>query len=164
MAANANGASATSRRSHRGVREEDSASSSDPYVLYDGDLKDDIARRCFCGVYAIMYMSRTSRNPKRVFMGCPFYKGNQPHCKFFLWVDEHLARIGSSGCVLDKTPLVEKKAEKEAKVVEECEGFQHRIAILEEKVTVLEKKRNPLACCVVIVVCAVMAAFYVCSD
>ncbi|QHO35927.1 uncharacterized protein DS421_9g279490 [Arachis hypogaea] len=156
----ANGASATSRRSHRGVREEDSASSSDPYVLYNGDPKDDVARRCFCGVYAIMYMSRTIRNPNRVFMGCPFYKGNQPHCKFFLWVDEHLARIGSSGCVFDKRPVVEKEPE----VVEEDEGFHHRITILEEKVTVLEKKKNPLACCVVIVVCAVVAAFYVCSD
>ncbi|RYQ85963.1 hypothetical protein Ahy_B10g105614 [Arachis hypogaea] len=87
------------------------------------------------------------------------HRGNQPHCKFFLWVDEHLARIGHSGCVLDKRPLVEKKPE----VVEEDEGFHHRIAILEEKVTVLEKKKTPLACCVVIVVCAVVAAFYVCS-
>ncbi|QHO01107.1 uncharacterized protein DS421_13g412160 [Arachis hypogaea] len=154
-----NGAPTTSRRSHRGVREEDSASSSDPYVLYDGDLKDDVARRCFCGVYAIMYMSRTIRNPNRVFLGCPFYKGNQPHCKFFLWVDEHLARIGHSGCVLEKRHLVEKEPE----VVEEDEGFHHRIAIMEEKVTMLEKKKTPIACCVVIVVCAVVAAFYICS-
>ncbi|QHO09259.1 uncharacterized protein DS421_14g479740 [Arachis hypogaea] len=156
----ANGASAMSRRSRRGVREENSASSSDPCVVHDGDLKDDVAPRCFCGVYAIMYMSKTISNPNRVFLGCPFYKGNQLHCKFFLWVDEHLVRIGSSGCIFDKRPLIEKEAE----VVEEEEGFRHRMAVLEEKVTVLEKKKNSLACCVVIIVCAVVAAFYVFSD
>ncbi|XP_020975155.1 uncharacterized protein LOC110270352 [Arachis ipaensis] len=156
----ANGASATSRRSRRRVSEENSASSLDPCVVHDGDLKDDVAPRCFCGVYAIMYMSRTISNPNRVFLGCPFYKENQPHCKFFLWVDEHLARIRSSGYIFEKGRLVEKEVE----VVEEEEGFHHRMAILEEKVTVLEKKKNPLACCVVIIVCAVVAAFYVCSD
>ncbi|XLU73238.1 hypothetical protein S245_032291, partial [Arachis hypogaea] len=69
-----NGASATSKRSRRGVREEDSALSSDTYVVHDGDLKDDVAQRCFCGVYAIMYMSRTISNLNRVFLGYPFYK------------------------------------------------------------------------------------------
>ncbi|XP_020970027.1 uncharacterized protein LOC110268315 [Arachis ipaensis] len=81
----ANGGSSTSRRSRRGVRKENSASSSDPCVMHDGDLKDDVAPRCFCGVYAIMYMSRTISNPNRVFLGCPFYKENQPHCKFFFF-------------------------------------------------------------------------------
>ncbi|RYR01825.1 hypothetical protein Ahy_B06g080690 [Arachis hypogaea] len=151
----ANGALATSRRSRRGVREENFASSSDPCVVHDGDLKDDVAPRCFCGVYAIMYMSKTISNPNRVFLCCPFYKGNQLHCKFFLWVDEHLARMGSNGCIFDKRPLIEKEAE----VVEEEEEFCHRMAVLEEKVTVLEKKKNPLACCIVIIVCAIVAAF-----
>ncbi|XP_020973177.1 uncharacterized protein LOC110269569 [Arachis ipaensis] len=64
----ANGASATSRRSRRGVREENFASSSDLCVVHDGDLKDDVAPRCFCGVYAIMYMSRTISNLNRVFL------------------------------------------------------------------------------------------------
>ncbi|RYQ82751.1 hypothetical protein Ahy_B10g101316 [Arachis hypogaea] len=137
----ANGASATSRRSHRGVREENSASSSDHCVVHDGDLKDDVAPRSFCGVYVIMYMSKTISNPNRVFLG------NQLHCKFLLWVDEHLARMGSNGCIFDKRLLIEKEAE----VVEEEEGFRHRMAVLEEKVTVLEKKKNPLACCIVII-------------
>ncbi|RYQ96377.1 hypothetical protein Ahy_B08g092115 [Arachis hypogaea] len=156
-----NGASSTSRRRLSRVREENSASSSVPCVVHAGDLKNDIALRCFRGVYAIMYMSRTISNPNRVFLGCPFYKEKQLHCKFFVWVDEHLDRIGSNGRIFDKRPLVEKEVE----VVEEEEEeeFDHRIVILEEKVTALKKKKNLLACCISIIVCVVFVAFYVCS-
>ncbi|RYQ96376.1 hypothetical protein Ahy_B08g092114 [Arachis hypogaea] len=133
-----NGASSTSRRRLSRVREENSTSSSVPCVVYAGDLKDDVAPRCFCEVYAIMYMSRTISNPNRVFLGCPFYKGKQSHCKFFVWVDEHLDRIGSNGRIFDKRPLFEKEVE----VVEEEDEFDHRIAVLEEKVTTLEKKKT----------------------
>ncbi|RYR77584.1 hypothetical protein Ahy_A01g002110 [Arachis hypogaea] len=137
MAANGARASSTSRRSLNGVRQEDSASSSVPCVVHARDLKDDVAPRCFCVVYAIMYMSKTISNPNKIFLGCPFYKKKQPHCKFFVWVDEHLARIGSNGCIFDKRPLVEKEVE----VVEEEEELDHRMAVMEEKVTTLEKKK-----------------------
>ncbi|RYR38023.1 hypothetical protein Ahy_A09g042966 [Arachis hypogaea] len=136
----ANGVSSTSRRSFSRVRQENSASSSVSCVVHAGDLKDGVAPRCFCRVYAIMYMSRTISNPKRIFLGCPFYKGKQLHCKFFVWVDEHLARISSNGCISDRRPL----GEKEVEVVEEEEEFDHRMAVLEEKVTALEMQKTHL--------------------
>ncbi|RYR46831.1 hypothetical protein Ahy_A07g032671 [Arachis hypogaea] len=68
------GASSTSRRSVSGVRQKKSGSSSVPFALHAGDGNDAVVPRCFCGVYAIMYMSKTVSNPNRIFLGCPFYK------------------------------------------------------------------------------------------
>ncbi|RYQ92045.1 hypothetical protein Ahy_B09g098148 [Arachis hypogaea] len=152
-------ASSTSRRSVSGVRQENSASSLVPCVVHAGDVNDAVAPRCFCGVYAIMYMSRTVSNPNRIFLGCPFYNGKEPHCKFFVWVDEHLARIGSNGCISDKRHLGEIQIE----VVEEKEELDHRMAVLEEKIIALEKKKNPLAWCIGVIICAVCVAIYVSS-
>ncbi|QHN93484.1 uncharacterized protein DS421_17g593080 [Arachis hypogaea] len=76
-----------------------------------------------------MYMSMTISNPNIIFLGCPFYKEKQPHCKFFVWVDEHLVRIGSNGCISDKRHLSEKNVE----VVEEEEELDYRMAVLEKK-------------------------------
>ncbi|RYQ94476.1 hypothetical protein Ahy_B08g089393 [Arachis hypogaea] len=152
------GASSTSRKSVSGVRQENSASSSVSCVVHVGDVNDAVAPRCFCGVYAIMYMSRTVSNPNRIFLGCPFYKGKEPHCKFFVWVDEHLARIGSNGCISDKRHLGEKQVE----VVEEEDKLDNRMTVL-EKIIALDKKKNPLAWCIGVIICAVCVAFYVSS-
>ncbi|RYR34225.1 hypothetical protein Ahy_A10g048972 [Arachis hypogaea] len=52
-----------------------------------------IAPKCNCGVYAIMYKSRTTSNPNRVFLGCPLFKAKEPYCRYFIWLDEHLKKI-----------------------------------------------------------------------
>ncbi|RYR48004.1 hypothetical protein Ahy_A07g033994 [Arachis hypogaea] len=93
-----NGASSTSRRSVNKVRQENSASNSVSCVVHAGDLNDGV-------------IPRTISNPNRIFLGCAFYKGKQPHCKFFVWVNEHLARIGSNDCISDKRHLGEKDVE-----------------------------------------------------
>ncbi|RYR04247.1 hypothetical protein Ahy_B06g083885 [Arachis hypogaea] len=53
-----------------------------------------IAPKCYCGVYAIMYKSRTTSNPNRVFLGCPLFKAKEPYCRYFVWMDEHLKKLG----------------------------------------------------------------------
>ncbi|RYQ87963.1 hypothetical protein Ahy_B09g095454 [Arachis hypogaea] len=150
-----NGALSTSRRSVSGVRQENSVLISVPCVVYVGNLNDGVAPRSFCGVFAIMHMSRTISDPNRIFLSFPFYKEKQLHCKFFVWVDEHLARIGSNGCISDKRHL----GEKDVEVVEEKKELDHMMAVLEEKVTALEKKKIPLTCCIDIIVCAVCVGF-----
>ncbi|RYR09763.1 hypothetical protein Ahy_B05g078170 [Arachis hypogaea] len=52
-----------------------------------------IAPKCYCGIYAIMYKSRTTSNPNRVFLGCPLFKAKEPYCRYFVWLDEHLKKI-----------------------------------------------------------------------
>ncbi|QHO34237.1 uncharacterized protein DS421_9g265220 [Arachis hypogaea] len=155
------GASSTSRRSVSGVREEKSVSSSIPCGVHADHPNDAVARRCFCGVYAIMYMSRTSSNPNRIFLGCPFYKGNEPHCKFFVWVDEHLAKIGSNCCICESRHFVGKHVEVVEEEEEKEDELDHRMAVLEEKIIALEKKKNPLALCICVIIFAVVVAFYV---
>ncbi|RYR08675.1 uncharacterized protein At4g04775-like [Arachis ipaensis] len=55
--------------------------------------RDAIAPKCYCGVYAIMYKSRTTSNPNRVFFGCPLFKAKEPYCRYFVWLDEHFKKI-----------------------------------------------------------------------
>ncbi|RYR40378.1 hypothetical protein Ahy_A09g046133 [Arachis hypogaea] len=120
------GASSTSRRSISGVRQKNSASSSVPFAVHVGDRNDAVA--------------------PRIFLSCPFYKEKEPHCKFFVWVDEHLAKIGSNCCICDSRDLGEKHVE----IVEEEEELDHRMTVLEEKIVALEKKKNPLAWCITV--------------
>ncbi|RYR42266.1 hypothetical protein Ahy_A08g038733 [Arachis hypogaea] len=137
--------SSTLRRSASGVKQENSASSSIPCVVHAGDLNDGVAPRYFCGVYAIIYMSRTISNANRIFLICPFYKyiileilaGKNNRIASFFLGDEHLARIRSNSCISDKRHL----GEKDVEVIEEEEKLDHRMAVLEE-VTALEKKKS----------------------
>ncbi|RYQ99213.1 hypothetical protein Ahy_B07g087115 isoform A [Arachis hypogaea] len=55
--------------------------------------RDGVAPKCFCGVYAILYKSRTASNPNRIFFGCPFFKVKERCCRYFVWLDEHLKKI-----------------------------------------------------------------------
>ncbi|XP_057723664.1 uncharacterized protein At4g04775-like [Arachis stenosperma] len=54
---------------------------------------DGVAPKCFCGVYAILYKSRTASNPNRIFFGCPFFKVKERCCRYFVWLDERLKKI-----------------------------------------------------------------------
>ncbi|RYR09435.1 hypothetical protein Ahy_B05g077754 [Arachis hypogaea] len=108
------GVSSCSRRSGGVGREEQSAEGSGPKGK---DGKDGVSPKCFCGEHAIMFMLKTSSNPNRLFLRCPFYKicitVRQLHCKFFLWLDEHIGRLGLSDSRF--------QAEKELGYVEEDE-------------------------------------------
>ncbi|MED6194990.1 hypothetical protein PIB30_033806 [Stylosanthes scabra] len=53
-----------------------------------------IAHECHCGTYAILFMSSTCGNPNRLFYGCPYFKTQAPHCRFFKWLDEYVACYG----------------------------------------------------------------------
>ncbi|RYR28563.1 hypothetical protein Ahy_B01g052704 isoform B [Arachis hypogaea] len=55
--------------------------------------RDGITPKCFCGVYAILYKSRTATNPNRIFLGCPFFKIKEGYCRYFVCLDEHLKKI-----------------------------------------------------------------------
>ncbi|RYR58719.1 hypothetical protein Ahy_A05g024606 [Arachis hypogaea] len=65
------GVSSWSRRSGGVEREEQFAEGSGPKGK---DGKDGVAPKCFCGEHAILFMSKTSSNPNRLFFDCPFYK------------------------------------------------------------------------------------------
>ncbi|MED6109320.1 hypothetical protein PIB30_032315 [Stylosanthes scabra] len=79
------GVSSGSQRSGSGVRAERSSSSTQGFFATKvGNKRDGAAPKCRCGVYAILYLSKTSKNPNRLFFGCPFFKIGGPHCKFLL--------------------------------------------------------------------------------
>ncbi|RYR43010.1 hypothetical protein Ahy_A08g039438 [Arachis hypogaea] len=62
-------------------------------TVVGGCDRDGVALKCFCGVYAILYKSRTASNPNRMFLGCPFFKVKERCCRNFVWFDEHLKKI-----------------------------------------------------------------------
>ncbi|MED6155855.1 hypothetical protein PIB30_009329 [Stylosanthes scabra] len=69
------GGSSASRRSAGGGRGQRSSSEIQGFMTAVGNERDGVAPKCDCGVYAVLYLSRTSNNPNRLFFGCPFYKG-----------------------------------------------------------------------------------------
>ncbi|RYQ89438.1 hypothetical protein Ahy_B09g096087 [Arachis hypogaea] len=101
------------------------------------DGKEGVSPRCFCGENAILFMSRTSSNLNRLFLGCPFYKVRQPCCKFFLWLDEHVAGLGvgvtrylgKEGILHGEEPLRMKEME-------------NKMLLLEKRIEALEVKKN----------------------
>ncbi|QHO56727.1 uncharacterized protein DS421_3g76170 [Arachis hypogaea] len=83
-----------------------------------GEEKDEIAPTCKCGGYAILYKSRTATNPNRLFFGCPFFKLKKfSHCKFFLWLDDHVATIGVKDKFITKNEADDMKMYLEKKIV-----------------------------------------------
>ncbi|MED6147744.1 hypothetical protein PIB30_046613 [Stylosanthes scabra] len=89
------GKSATSRRSAGGGIGERSSSST--HCFSPAKAKDEMngaAPKCHCDFHAVLYLSKTTSNPNRLFFGCPFFKMREPHCKFFLWLDKHASKFG----------------------------------------------------------------------
>ncbi|QHN86713.1 uncharacterized protein DS421_16g548590 [Arachis hypogaea] len=81
--------------------------------------KGEIAPTCKCGVYAILYKSRTTTNLNRLFFGCPFFKlKNSSHCKFFLWLDDHVSTIEAKDKFMTENEVDELKVYLGKKVVE----------------------------------------------
>ncbi|XP_016168760.1 uncharacterized protein LOC107611331 [Arachis ipaensis] len=99
--------------------------------------KDEIASTCKYGVYTILYKSRTMTNPNRLFFGCPFFKLKNPsHCKFFLWLDDHVSTIRVLEKFVTKNEVDDLKVYLGKKVVEQ------KLVDLEKKVLHLERKKN----------------------
>ncbi|MED6210146.1 hypothetical protein PIB30_061427, partial [Stylosanthes scabra] len=122
-------AEATSRRSER------SSSTQGVYLSTPGEERDGIASKCSCGVYAILYLSKTSMNPNRLFFGCPFFRGGLPHCKFFMWLDRYTLKLGND--------VARKGVEPGAVVAEHFARmeFECRVSELEKRVGCLEQRK-----------------------
>ncbi|MED6111343.1 hypothetical protein PIB30_051494 [Stylosanthes scabra] len=129
-----------SARSVSGGRSRRSSSTQGVYAAKVGDDKDGANSKCMCGVYAVLYMSKTANNPNRLFFGCPFFKAGLQNCNFFLLLDRHTERIKKNG--------PGKLAEEEQDVTEHFARFavDNRVAELENRVAKLEEKRqmNPM--------------------
>ncbi|MED6157100.1 hypothetical protein PIB30_020256 [Stylosanthes scabra] len=70
------GGCSRSKNSVGGCASENTGSS---YASLDSKCRDDrdgVAPKCHCGGYAILYRSRTRKNPNRLFLGCPFFKAS----------------------------------------------------------------------------------------
>ncbi|RYR26064.1 hypothetical protein Ahy_B02g060215 [Arachis hypogaea] len=150
------GVSSCSRRCGGVGRKEQFAEASGPKGK---DGKDGVSPKCFCGEHAIMFMSKTSSNPNRLFLGCPFYKVRQPHCKFFLWLDEHIGRLGLSDSRF--------QAENKLGDVEEHEwkhGMEKKINCLEKRIVALESKKNPIRWCMYVIIIVLIAGILRCKN
>ncbi|MED6164098.1 hypothetical protein PIB30_086445 [Stylosanthes scabra] len=87
------GVSSGSRRSAGSGRSERSSSTQGVFTAKVGDDRVGAALKCMCGVYAIQNLSRTAKNLNKLFFGCPFFKADLPHYKFFVWLNRHTAKL-----------------------------------------------------------------------
>ncbi|MED6181321.1 hypothetical protein PIB30_018259 [Stylosanthes scabra] len=150
------GGSSASRRSSGGAAAERSSSSTQGFFAAKfGNERDGAAPTCRCGVYAVLYSSKTTNNPNRLFFGCPFFKIKLKHCKFFLWLDEHAAKFGRPTGAMGV-----KESEDDVDVHFSRINIETRLSQLEEKISSIEKKRSinwDLICvCLVVVVIGVL--------
>ncbi|MED6218691.1 hypothetical protein PIB30_028777 [Stylosanthes scabra] len=114
------GADGTSRGSQR------SSSTQGVYLPTPGEESDGIAPKCRCGVYAILYLSKTQRT-----LTC---SSSDVHSSgYFLWLDQHTSKMSNG--VAGKN--VEDVGEHFATV-----EFESRISELEKKVGCLEQRKN----------------------
>ncbi|MED6118638.1 hypothetical protein PIB30_004688 [Stylosanthes scabra] len=111
------GADATSRGSQR------FSSTHGVYLPTPGEESDGIAPKCRCGVYAILYLSKTPTNPNRLFLGCPFFRV----------LPRHTSKLSNG--VAGKS--VEDVAEHFATM-----EFESRISELEKRVGCLEQRKK----------------------
>ncbi|MED6109249.1 hypothetical protein PIB30_031688 [Stylosanthes scabra] len=72
-------------------------------------------------------------NPNRLFFGCPFFRGGLPHCRYFLWLDEHISRVRNGVAGKSVEDVGEHFATME---------FQSRISGLEKRVGCLEQRKK----------------------
>ncbi|RYR29404.1 hypothetical protein Ahy_B01g053773 [Arachis hypogaea] len=93
----------------------------------DGSILEGASRRmkkkfvspvCNCGSYAILFESGTSKNPKRHFFGCCYFKKNRGHCKYFAWLDEYVASFCIDEVLQDAVSDPTKKMEERIAEIE----------------------------------------------
>ncbi|MED6143424.1 hypothetical protein PIB30_005998 [Stylosanthes scabra] len=147
--------SGRSGRSGGGGRSERSSSTQGVYVPTVGEERHGVAPKCCCGVYAIPYLSRTESNPNRLFFGCPFFKGNLPYCRYFMWLDEFTANIASEAAG--------RVGEQEQDVREHFGRIELEIVMhdLEERVAALEKKRFMSSFYVIAMLLVLLCVYFV---
>ncbi|MED6145106.1 hypothetical protein PIB30_021915 [Stylosanthes scabra] len=139
---NRDGVSSGSRRSAGGVggRLERSSSSTQGVFMPNGveEDRDGVAPKCRCRVYTVLYMSRTANNPNRLFFGCPFFKqASLPYCRFFEWLDRHIAKLARGGTMTNAED--NEDVDQHFAMV----GFETRVSGLEDRVAAMERKIKP---------------------
>ncbi|MED6161124.1 hypothetical protein PIB30_057791 [Stylosanthes scabra] len=150
------GGCSRSKNSIGGCASENTGSSYAPLDSKCRDDRDGVAPKCHCGVYAILYRSRTRKNPNRLFLGCPFFKQGKLYCSFFEWLDKHCMKLGVS------------KDGKNGDDADEVNDqfavikVDARVAVLENRVqTLTDKIRNVNRLIVVAGIVAMLVAVYV---
>ncbi|MED6107310.1 hypothetical protein PIB30_012704 [Stylosanthes scabra] len=140
-----------------GVGRSDRSSSSTQGVFAAsvGDDINDVAPKCHCGVYAILYLSKTAKNPDRLFFECPFFKKAEiRHCKFFRWLDRHIEQLRRDGIV---------RRQEDIKDVDEhfaMLGVENRVTELEDRLAAMEKKKKNPICWIIVGLLALVLAMY----
>ncbi|MED6113123.1 hypothetical protein PIB30_067960 [Stylosanthes scabra] len=127
------GSSASRRAGGRGRGERSSSSTQGFFAAKVGHER--AAPTCDCGVYVVLYLSKTANNPNKLFFECPFFKVKLKHCRFFLWLDEHVAmfrRVSNDEGVKEVDDSVD---EHFARI-----SIEKRISDLEDKLASMEKK------------------------
>ncbi|RYQ85276.1 hypothetical protein Ahy_B10g104781 [Arachis hypogaea] len=86
----------SSSREHGSGRDALSDEGRNIYVSFVGNAgvrkkKLFVALNCYCKIHAILFMSSTQLNPKKLFFGWPYFKIVESHCKYFGWLDEYVA-------------------------------------------------------------------------
>ncbi|MED6126387.1 hypothetical protein PIB30_077889 [Stylosanthes scabra] len=120
-----------------GVRAERSSSSTQGFFAANvRNERDGAAPKCKCGVYAILYLSKTSNNPNRLFFGCPFFKIGGTHCNFFLWLDRHVAKFGK------KEGVKCEEGVEDVNMHFAMLNLDDRLGVLEDKLAAMEKRKG----------------------
>ncbi|MED6195101.1 hypothetical protein PIB30_034841 [Stylosanthes scabra] len=151
------GASSSSRQSGGAVRGDGSSSATQGFLATQvGNERNGVAPKCRCGVYVVLYLSKTPNNLNQLFFGCPFFKAKLRHCNFFLWLDRHASKFDNFAG---------------AKVVEEDEDvnahllrldMESRLANLEDRVASIERKKKEGMKAMLIVVCLAVVLISIC--
>ncbi|MED6159408.1 hypothetical protein PIB30_042104 [Stylosanthes scabra] len=127
--------------------------------VFDSKCRDDrdgVTPKCYYGLYAILYRSRTYNNPNRLFFGCPFFRqGSILYCSFFMWLDKHCAQLGVLKPVKDG--VGGEDADDHFAVIK----VEDKVALLEKRVAAMEKIRNVNWWIVVVNVIALLVVVYV---
>ncbi|MED6180205.1 hypothetical protein PIB30_008063 [Stylosanthes scabra] len=147
-----NGGAGSSRRSDRS-----SSSTQGVYLPRPGEERDVVAPKCRCGVYAILYLSRTEKNPNRLFFGCPFFRGGFPLCKFFEWLDRYTAKL-LHGAAIENCG----EEGDELNVHFSRMELEWRVAELEKRIGCLEERNKEKNLVWLYVMCLASAVFAVC--
>ncbi|MED6108206.1 hypothetical protein PIB30_021342 [Stylosanthes scabra] len=98
---------------------------------------DGAAPKCHCRVYAVLYLSKTSKNPNRLFFGCPFFKISFQYWNFFLWLDHHTVKFEKKN---DLNVVKEEGEEYDVEVHFRKLRIENKVAELEGRVCLIEKK------------------------
>ncbi|MED6184946.1 hypothetical protein PIB30_052379 [Stylosanthes scabra] len=131
------GASSESKRDGGAAWSEQSSGTQGCFLGKSDEERDGlVAPKCYYGVYAILYKSKTSSNSNRLFFDCPFFKVSNPHCKYFLWLDKHTVKLGVD--VPSRSVDVAEDANNHFSRIQ----LEKKVTELERRVAAMEKKKD----------------------